>query len=448
LDHFDCVVIGGGAGGRLISKQLSADGNRRVLLLELAAEAHSLAYVTEPQEFAAYRRFRWPRLHLLGHRPGFERTARLDRSALDFDAWAAAGCPGWNYNSIQDTLGALNTGDPDRGAIGIDHLLAGRMNWQAESGAAQRRQTDESWSRAAAPPNLTVLNATVINRLGIECDRVRTVEYQSGGRTHLATVGAEAVLCAGVIETPRILMSSGIGPVGQLESVGIRTLVEAPEVGANLQDQLGIGIAFQSDPRTSTHGMDCLPGALHSVESSRTGSQVTLDVADTTRFVGGGSPSALRCHIRAICTTPESRGFVTPRSASVAHPPAIDPRYLSSRVDLEGLVDALALAKDLAASSGLRADCQTTALSAAVKKGRETLKDYVRRSADSTFHVVGTCRMGGDAGAVVDEDLKLRGVENLRVADASVMPIVPVHGPDALELVLALRASSLLQAAS
>jgi choline dehydrogenase len=379
-----------------------------------------------------------------------------------FDAWAEAAGPSWSYRAVlplfkqleNNSRGAseyLGTGGPlavadttDPHAGHMAFLDAARElgygaspTWdfngaQQENGAGFYQKNIRDGRRHSAAdafltpilqrPNLAVWSETTVRRLVIERGRVTAVEIARAGSSDRVTVAREVVLASGVIESPKLLMLSGIGPADRLKALGISVAIDAPDVGTNLHDHPRVSLRWTS--RRPLSGSSVSAGLF-----VRSG-------AAPSRSEGGDTPPDLQFYVGrglnavdefitltvALCA-PRSRGSLQLRSANPDDRPIIRPGYLTEPGDLDALLDGVRLARaliDTKAYAELRG-------SAVDPKGEEqspeALRAYVRRAADTIFHPVGTCRMGRDSRAVVDPELRVRGVQNLRVADGSVMPV-------------------------
>jgi len=306
--------------------------------------------------------------------------------------------------------------------------------------------------QAAGRPNLTVLPQRLVRRIQLERGVARGVVVQQGSAETLLRAESEVILCAGAIGSPQLLMLSGIGPAAHLRETGIEALVDAPEVGQNLRDHLDCSM------RWSTRGVDTFTkyfrpyeGPIHSAVAgarylmSGTGNAATQGI-EAGAFWSDGQTSeaefqshlvlalkwppngeryrngfALRvCHLK-----PESVGEIRLKSSDPRDAPIIDPRFLSEPSDLEALADSVAVSADIVQNGEMKQFLEKIIDRDVIRSDRKVLKNWVRNTAETVYHPVGTCRMGNDEGSVVDSALQVRGVENLRVADAAIMPTIP-----------------------
>jgi choline dehydrogenase len=309
------------------------------------------------------------------------------------------------------------------------------------------RETGESAFIApvADHPNLTVhtgAHALALRFTGARCTGVDVVQ---DGELHAIEAGAEVVLSAGTLESPKLLMLSGIGPGADLARLGIATRVDLPGVGRNLHDHLLAPVLFAS-PRPIP---DVRPGLsqhhAHLFWRSRPG----LAVPDTQPLCFhfpmyddtwmAGPQEAYTIHGGLIRTL--SRGSVRLRSADATAPPLMDPRALTAEGDLDALSASVELCREIGRQGALAEWTARELYPGPDVRTRAEVRDYVRRVAVSYHHQVGTCRMGSDEEAVVDPQLRVRGVEGLRVADASIMPFVTSGNTNAPTLMIGARAA-------
>lgn len=496
---FDYVVVGGGTAGCVVATRLSDDPRVSVLLIEAGGDDRrpdietpeawpsllgsdvDWAFQTIEQQ-AVGRALPAPRGRVLGGSGSINNMVHLRGHPADFDEWAQAGANGWDYASVlpyfkrcEDVPGGqpryrgrggplrprpYGTSDPvgvrfAEGAEQAGHERVEDFNAGSMLGVGfpdslirdgQRETTATAYLRPAMDrPNLTVYDGALVRRLTFEGVRCTGVEYAVDGRTIAAKATTEIVLCAGAIGSPKLLLLSGIGPSAELAALAVRPLIDAPEVGRNLQDHLLLsGIRYQADKPlpsqnmatatvlarngTSAHGPD-----LHlCVASSDYREEWQEPLPNSFTFVVG--------HMR-----PRSRGSVRLASADPAAAPVIDPRYLTEDGDLAQLIDGIELA-DQIVSTGVFDDwggrSETKAL---FGLRRDELEQAVRAAVGTYSHLAGTCRMGSDAGAVVDPQLRVVGVDGLRVADASVMPTLVSTNSNAATIMIAERAADLLR---
>lgn len=490
---FDYLIVGGGAAGCVLAARLSEDAHVRVLLIEagglvrdvavdappawpgLAGGAYDWAYESVPQPGLLGRRVPQPRGRGLGgstliNAMGFQRGGREA-----YDQWAAAtGDDGWSADGLRPYFHKLETcsaddrgGDgpfhvlmvqdmPDRNplahafmaaALAAGHPLNPDWNGAHPDGALWtqlavrdgRRETAASaWLLPAlARPNLAVLTGATVTGVGPGLVRL-------GDRTLRA--GREVILSAGAIDTPRLLMLSGIGDAHALIRLGIAPVHHLPGVGQGLQDHpLVPGLLFQSPQplpiSVYNHGESMV------VTRSRQG-RGFADVQLMCLSVGFlapelGAPPADSFSLVPALLAPRSRGQVTLASADPRIPALIDPGYLSDPRDTEALVDAIEIGREIMAQPEMQAWVATELVPGT--RDRAALAQHVRRAASPFYHPVSTCRMGRDAGAVVDATCRVQGLEGLRIVDASIFPTLPQAMTMAATLAVAERAADLIR---
>jgi choline dehydrogenase len=351
---------------------------------------------------------------------------------------------------------------------------------QDGSGFYQVTQRDgRRWSAADAylrpamsRPNLTVLSDARVTEIIIEADRAVGVRYLLRGQEEEARVEREVILSAGAIGSPQLLMLSGIGPAEHLLEHGIRVRADSPGVGANLSDHPAVtamwhtpkspGLEEAGRPANLARWRYLRSGPLTSNVAEAGGFSRTLPSLQApdlqwhvlpTQFTrnGLGDPSIRAVSLLVTLVSVGSRGFVRLRSGDPRHKPAIDPAYLSDGADIDPLISGLRMAREFAAA-GPMAKLATVELAPGPGARTDTeLREFIRRDLGTLFHPVGTCAMGGDSRlaaskltSVVDPELRVRGIDGLRVVDASVMPVVPRGNTNAPTIAIAERAADLI----
>jgi choline dehydrogenase len=498
VDRFDVIVVGAGAAGCLLANRLSADPHTRVLLVEAGGpDAHPLIpvpgkwttllgteldwnYETEPEPALNGRAIRWPRGRTLGGSTAINAMAYVRGHRSCFDAWAQEAGAAWSYQAAlpyfrrlednsrgaSDYLGARgplavsDTTDPHAGHAAFLEAASelgfgARPDWdfngaRQENGAGfyqknirkgRRHSAADAFLRpVASRPNLAVWSNTRALRLMLDGRRAVALEAAREGRTVRAQASREIVLAAGVIGTPKLLMLSGIGPADELRRLGIPAHADVPGVGRNLQDHPRVSMRWAA--RKPLPGSSVSAGLF---TYSRRGSGARPP--DIQFYVGRGLDTVEPfVTLTVAMTQPQSRGRVVIQSADPTTAPDIHANYYGESADLDAMVDAVRLAQSLAgtrAYDGLRGSPADPA--PAGRSDRE-LRAFVRAVSDTIFHPVGTCRMGTTGDSVVDPSLRVRGVDGLRVADASVMPTVVNSQTLAATLLIAERAAELIRA--
>ena len=320
---------------------------------------------------------------------------------------------------------------------------------------------------ALARPNLTVLTGAHAVEVVVRQGRAIGVEYADKRGRHVGYASREVILCGGTINSPQLLLLSGIGPEEQLQTHGIKVVMDSPRVGKNLTDHLVCGTTYAVNQPISLAHAETV-GPVIEYARSRSG-MLTSNVAEAGGFVqlddgpvpeiqfhfgpvyfiehGFEGPKTDGMSIGATLVDVASRGEISLASADPFAAPHIDPRYLSDQRDLWRLVEGCKLARDLAAEAPLATFTSHEYLPGAHVTTDEQWVEHVRAISESLYHPVGTCAMGAGDGDVVDAELRVRGVENLRVADASVMPSIINANTQAIAMVIGKRCADFVLAA-
>ncbi len=474
----DYVVVGAGSSGCALVHRLSLDSSIRILVLEagvsgehdpnvlapgrwvsLMGSSYDWGFATEPEPCLDGRRIAVPRGKAHGGSSAINAMVHIRGNRSCFDTWHASGNPGWSYDELapffaRDRQLAIVQGDdphdshlaflraaeelgfgvnprhdfngPDpQGVAGF--LPKNILNGQRHSAAAA------FLAPALQRPNVEVQSPVHATRLLLDGQRVVGVEYLHDGRREEVRASRQVVVCAGAIGTPTLLMRSGIGPADDLRAHGIPLVFDLPGVGANLQDHLKLSVRWKGKMR--------LPGSTV-VAGLFTSSSREDD--DLQVIVGRGldQPDDF-VTITVSHLKPRSRGTLTLAAADPFAAPRIRVNYLSDPHDVDVLVEGVALARRLGESRAydhLRAEEIEPGLS------QQDVASFVRQKADSIYHAAGTCRMGpaSDRAAVVDANLGVHGVDGLRVADASIMPVIVNAPTHAACVVIGEKCASLL----
>lgn len=274
--------------------------------------------------------------------------------------------------------------------------------------------------------NVTLMVQTHVDRLTFSGTRVTGVEISRGGSTHRIQANTEVILCAGGINTPKMLMLSGIGDESQLRQHGIRTLVHSPEVGENFQDHLLHGGCLWEPKEHMAHRNSAAnaSGFLKSHPSLATPDLniVLIELPYASDVVGKQfSPPPTAWALCAGLVGPKSRGAIRLRSSNPVDRPIVDARFLSHPDDVRALAHGIEVCREIGNSAAMR-DFVKREVAPGRKLAGGELENFVRNGATTYFHQAGTCRMGKDSKAVVDAQLRVNGVQRLRIADSSIMP--------------------------
>jgi choline dehydrogenase len=326
---------------------------------------------------------------------------------------------------------------------------------------------------AMGRPNLTVHTDALVTGVVIEAGRATGVRYLRRGVEETAAADSEVILCAGAIGSPQLLMLSGVGPGAHLHEHNIPVFADSPGVGGNLSDHPGVTVMW-SAPRGRSLWEKGGPGNLARWQMTQRG-PMTTNVAEAGGFVrtdpaleapdiqwhvlpvpyeNGGLADPVRRALSVIVTLVSvgSRGRVRLRSADPRHKPAIDPAYLSDSADIDPMVRGVEMVREFAACRPLARIAKSELAPGSGLRAEADVREWVRNDLTTLYHPVGTCAMGGDGRvaasrltSVVDTDLRVRGIEALRVVDASVMPTAPRGNTNAPTIAIAERAADLIQ---
>ena len=463
-------------------------------------------YLTEPDPGVSGRRIQWPRGKVLGGTSSLNGLLYVRGQREDYDRWAELGNRGWSYAEVLPFF--KKSEDQERGAseyhgIGgplkvsdlrlrrpiADYFVAAATeigipinhdyNGATQEGVGYFQQTAYKgfrWSTAKGflrparkRQNLTVEVNAQTTRILFEGGTAVGVEYKHGGQLHQAQASTEVILAAGAIGSPQILQSSGIGPRALLEKVGVPILLDLPGVGQNLQDHLQIRLVFKTREKTLNDEVNSLFGRMKvglQYALFRTG-PLTLAASQVAIFTRS-SPSVDRPDIQfhmqplsadkpgegahpfsaftaSVCQLrPHSHGRVEIQSSDPLQYPRIFANYLSDERDQRIAIDGIKVARRIAEAPSLAPHILSEFVPGARYQTDAELLDAARLSSQSIYHPVGTCKMGNDPMAVVDDRLRVHGVKGLRVVDASIMPEIVSGNTNAPTIMIAEKAAQMI----
>ncbi|HTZ44513.1 MAG TPA: GMC family oxidoreductase N-terminal domain-containing protein [Jatrophihabitans sp.] len=468
---------------------------------KLFGTAFDWGFETVAQPGLAGRRVGWPRGRTLGGSSSLNaqiwtRCHRADYDGWELDGWRFADVLPYFLRAERRLAGEAELGYGEAGPVHVSDLLdpspatAAFLRACAEAGlpglgpseatepdgygpVRVTQRNGRRWSAADAylrpalgRPNLTVLTGAQLARVLLR-DRTATgVELLIGGERHRVRAGREVLLCAGAIGSPHALLLSGIGPAGELREHGLPVLVDSPEVGRNLADHLYAPVSVAARRDVSPGVGDGRAEAAEYLSTRR--GRLTSNLAEALAFVrteaGLAGPdvellwlivphlsAAAAGHGLTLATVllqPASRGTITLGSPDPLHPPVIDAGYLSDPADLRVLAAGVRLAQRILTQPALAAWVGEPLAGGALDPATGAIERLCRAHAQTLYHPVGTCRMGSDPGAVLDPELRVRGVRGLRVVDASALPRIPRGHTQAPAVMLAERAAGLISGAA
>jgi choline dehydrogenase len=525
--NVDYIIAGGGTAGSVLANRLSEDPGVRVLLLEAGTpDLHPMIHVpagcgflfgrsvnwrfsTVPQEYLDNREVWYPQGKTLGGSSAINAMIYIRGQREDYDEWAALGNPDWSYDRVlpyfrksEDNSRLVDQYHGQGGPQAVSdqtnpHILstsfvraaeswglpynpdfngatmAGAGLYQVTARAGFRRSQATSFLRPVRRRrNLTVRTGARVLRVLVENGRAVGVEIgRRGGRVERITADREVLLASGAINSPRLLMLSGIGDASELRALGIEPVHDLPGVGKNLMDHLNTNVHSLLKEPISYDGLDRFPrllapgarwllfrtgpaasviveggGFFTSPGATRPDMQIHLAPATVvrggqTRVPGNGFT------VNSTFLRPESVGTVKLRSADPADMPLIDPRYLSASKGREMALHLIRTIREVLAQPEIAQYIKEERLPGTAAATDEELMAYVRQYASCDYHPVGTCRMGSGPDAVVDSELRVHGLQGLRVIDASIMPRLTSGNTMAPTMMIAEKGADYVKAA-